>query len=764
MSRRGGRRGSKDLPDEEEEAVADSSLHAPDEPATDSGLRSAADAESADGAQLREPRSSTVAESLEQLRTGGTRTSSTPVDVTGGVAGALEPPVRPSLPQEDLALGALAIEDGQDDRLALQDRPPVDGRALAVLSQELAERAPSKESMTSSEQRYNLQERRRRAAELEDELGDDELEDNVDDGSETPAPAELEDEDGEEKEEYSSDDDDFDGRNSMYAWQREAKPLFDPETDLDDEADDGNATGRVPVGDMEIDAEDGLLQINRKSMLSFLCFAVLWVFSAAALMLALTWHYVWVEVQQQNLLAAQTAVEHGSLHASEVLLPATTVMKSLDLGFREGILTSLQEDAAFGYDGLGKVLEPFFKALPELREVEIGDSPERPGYFTSGSVLARRLPNSSGIEIMSDRGDCVHIGSGRGCNLESHRANASDWYNERRWGYSPDWSALPMPVGWSGPVFARNSPHEAVCDDLCWSPTYSLTSRIAGMTDPDFKPTNITFESYRSVPARVGMEAAVFVEVLKQVAKLCRGEAFICTSTGAVVAAVEMADTQVAEPETGDIGMVDAWDFPREWASLLDEDWVAEGMGTSKLTGDGMYLVSTWKMESPHLQTEALKDGLRFVVAIPTKAYADSVLQSLRYWFIAASALPVAFVAVAVVCNIYLRFLRKGKKQLKDMTVEELQEITKQKKAAIAMRRKLKNDEAARHRQANGTNRQGSTNRMTSFLKRSTTSLGFGSSSGSGSPVYGSTGSKASRMLSTIRNLGRSRTTLALPD
>merc|ERR1719329_2051776 len=91
----------------------------------------------------------------------------------------------------------------------------------------------------------------------------------------------------------------------------------------------------------------GLVQVNTNSALAFMCFAVLWVFSAAALLLALTWHYVWVEVKGQADLAAGAAVELGSLHASEVLSPATSVMRTIDLGFRGGTISAINDYEGF---------------------------------------------------------------------------------------------------------------------------------------------------------------------------------------------------------------------------------------------------------------------------------------------------------------------------------------------------------------------------------------------------------------------------------
>lgn len=473
------------------------------------------------------------------------------------------------------------------------------------------------------------------------------------------------------------------------------------------EEDGSEVAVKVPEEDMHPEELKRLVQVNTNGMLAFLCFAVLWVFSAAALMLALTWHYVWVEVEMQADRAAESAVDHGSFHASEVLSPATAVMKTLDLGFRGGAIKSIGD-----YAGFYKVLEPFFEALPELRDVEMADTPEylRVG---PGSVSATRIPHN-GIELRSDRGDCAHIPSGRGCALEPQRANTSSWFEERVPFYPHPWNPLPMHVAWDGPSFARDSPHEAICDELCWSPTYSLASRISGGTDPFFAHTNESYDPFHSVIVRVTMEATIFIDVVKQIQMRSRGEAFICTNQGRVVAAVEMADTLTADASTGIVRMVDAHEFPRTWAVELDPGMVALGDGQSKLVGDGEYLVSAWRMESPHNATATLGESLRIVVAIPSQVYADSVLTSLRIWFIAVSTVPVAFTVLATIANLYLRCRRKrGKQQLKDMSIEELQRVTKENQEKLRRhKQKLKEQAEADHAFA----RDGS-----GLLRRSTT-------------------------------------------
>lgn len=484
---------------------------------------------------------------------------------------------------------------------------------------------------------------------------------------------EVEEVEDERSEQYESDqeievaDSHMGGRMSMYDHQ-ENDSFSDVPSDF--ESDDGVRREPVMAAIKDEDEYYGLVEVNSNGMLCTLCFSVLWVFGAAGMLLALTWHYVWVEVTDQANLAAKAAVDSGCLYTSEVLSPMTTLVKTLDLGFRGGQITAIGD-----YDGFRRVLEPFFEALPGLREVEMADTPEYLQYVTPGSILAVRHP-SGGLEMRSDRGDCTMVPGRRGCTLEGLRANGSDWFEECKPRYPHPWSPLPLLSIWSGPTFARNLWNEAVCDDICWSPTYSMAARLSGGRDPLFVSTHPrAYDPYLSVIVRVTMEASVFTDVLRQVQIQSRGEAFICTDAGVVVAAVDMANSEMADPETGDIKMVKAWQFSSPWASGVDEAMVSAGEGKTKTIGS--FLVSAWKLESPHNATSTLGENLRIVVAIPSEAFADSVLTSLRWWFIATSAVPVVFIALATIITLYQRI--KGaaeQKRFRHMSIEALAAIT----------------------------------------------------------------------------------------
>merc|ERR1711988_1433832 len=176
-------------------------------------------------------------------------------------------------------------------------------------------------------------------------------------------------------------------------------------------------------------------------------------------------------------------------------------------------------------------------------------------------------------------------------------ANRTGWFSKFRWEYPSVWSPNPLLQEWYGPFFSRNFAHEAICDEMCWSPSYSLSARIAGNTDPTFQPenyatirgnasnwSNVTIEipqydAYTAVIVRITMQATVLVDVIRQIETGTRGEAFICTDDGLLVAAINMADAQTADMTTGEIAMTKAWEYGRPWASALDPNTVSAGEG-----------------------------------------------------------------------------------------------------------------------------------------------------------------------------------------
>jgi hypothetical protein len=340
-------------------------------------------------------------------------------------------------------------------------------------------------------------------------------------------------------------------------------------------------------------------------------------------------------------------------------------------------------ESTFDYVGYKRVVEPFFKVVPGLREVELIDTPEQPvAGVAPGSILAARS-RLGGVEIRSDRSDCNAIrasGESGGCTLEPQLANETSWYESCRGIHPHAWSAVPIRGLWVGPEFSRNLPHEGICDELCWSPTFSLAARISGHIDPRvaYSTRNEPYLFYRSFVARVTMEATVFLDVLRTVQNRTRGEAVICTDDGTVVAAVDMALAQDADLNSGAIQMVKLWQLAFNWSSGLTENVVREASGGTE-THSG-YLVSVWKLNSPFDTNytgvmDKLGEKLRIVVAIHQDAFADTTINSMSWYFIIVSLLPVVFVVLMSFANLYYRYCVSSKHEQEDLTMEEIQRL-----------------------------------------------------------------------------------------
>jgi hypothetical protein len=177
------------------------------------------------------------------------------------------------------------------------------------------------------------------------------------------------------------------------------------------------------------------------------------------------------------------------------------------------------------------------------------------------------------------------------------------------------------------------------------------------------------------------MEATLFLDTLRTVQVQTRGEAVITTDDGTVVASVDMALAQKADPNSGAIEMVKIWEFASNWAAGVSEEVVRSGSGGTELHSG--YLVSAWKMNNPFEPNSTigvmddLGEKLRIVIAIHQDAFADAMIHSLRVWFIVVSMLPVAFIILMSIANLYYRFCVSNKPEQEDLTMQEMQRLAR---------------------------------------------------------------------------------------
>jgi len=304
-------------------------------------------------------------------------------------------------------------------------------------------------------------------------------------------------------------------------------------------------------------------------------------------------------------------------------------------------------------------------------------------------VLVARALNG-GLSVRTDRPDCGSIASHRGCAVESLQAEGSTWFR-RLTGAGMDWYYKPPQTAWYGLSFLQDLPHESDCADMCWSPAYTHVGRVGagrsrklewpwvgsqvtttvttkaaalGLVETTTTVSTTTTSTTPSPPlptviVRAAIDAVQLQKVAEQSEKISRGEVFICTESGELVAGSDMADIIRVDPETGAIR-------PRALADL-DRPWVMKGdseqMGTfvrkaypDRTYGQLGYRVSAHVLKGFTEETRTLGDDLRLVIAVPNESFVDDVIGNLVTLSLGTSAAPLAVVLLLTLWSGYLKF------------------------------------------------------------------------------------------------------------
>jgi len=434
---------------------------------------------------------------------------------------------------------------------------------------------------------------------------------------------------------------------------------------------------------LEIDVIDA----NRTGIIPCLSFVVTWVVSAAGVLFAFVWVYAFQEVLRVETLARNLGADHARLHIGEVLSPAVAVVGAVQTAYRSGSLTSLS-----GYANITRLLAPHFAACASLREVELIAAPGAKDLdgvpLGSGSVLV--MPSWSGaLELRTDRADCVAAPLPAGCAAEPMRTEESAWYR-RGFGVGMEWWYKPPSQLWYGPSFLHDLPHEADCEELCWSPTYAFVARVAagrvpleqaagqvadlGAADEDEESmeaitSTVTTTTSTSTPlpplpsvlVRAAINAGELQKVAAAVEEIARAEVFICTDKNELVAASDMADVMYVDDATGILRPA--------FVSELARPWVIEQVGEEESLGDfvrkarddrsfeaGGYRVSSHILAGSTSGTASLGVVLRLIIAVPGSSFIDSALGAVVMPALAASATPFAVVFLLTALAAYLKF------------------------------------------------------------------------------------------------------------
>lgn len=431
--------------------------------------------------------------------------------------------------------------------------------------------------------------------------------------------------------------------------------------------------------------EPGVVELNRTGIVPTLAFSSVWIGSSAVLLLMIVWFYAYVEVRKHEDLATVVAVDAARLHAAEVLAPAVALVTAANVAFQGAAVNSLSD-----YSGIIRFLRPHFNARASVAEVELA----REGDF--GSVHVASVEN--GIELRTDRHDCILVVGRSGCTVDPLGANTSTWY-KTGYGLDKDWWGVTPNSFWEGPNFMRRQPYEVVCENFCWHPTYSFIGRVAGgppsevnASDPSqIQATSLdatnAFHStvgpnssnssdstaasaqptvppaLRPVLVRVAMDSSALQDVARRAEELSRGQAFLCTTEGDVVAASDMAQAFHVIPATGHLRAAKVWELTQPWASDVTAYWVKKAKEKDNGIVSAGYRLSIFPLEGPSLATRSLGENLRIVIAVRVDAFYDPVLGPLLSFYIGIGGIPAILLVLATLIAGYLqwRASRKGK-------------------------------------------------------------------------------------------------------
>lgn len=376
----------------------------------------------------------------------------------------------------------------------------------------------------------------------------------------------------------------------------------------------------------------GMVLLNQPHVLCVFCLICLWVLLAVLAILANIYQYAFVEIFKQEELAVEAAVEHARLRTCEALAPAVTVARALDLAFRRGNVVTLSD-----YSGLLRMLAPHFAATTDLLEVELADPPGAVPPVLPGSAIVSPS-RDGGVELRTDRGDCALVDGRRGCAMEPLGANESNWYNAGAALTPASNSAWPVSYVWNGPTFVHYRPHEVICDDLCWLPSFSLVARVAGGPEghDDVSPPPIV---------RVSVDVKALQEVVRLTQAHSRGYAVVCSSDGVVLAAADMEDAVHVDLQNGTVTMVRVWEIDSSWAPAAKADFIASAPKQEDIREEGGRRITAWSLECLRNST-SLKgvEDLRLVLAVPKDAFIDELIGPLVPVAIGLTVAPFAIV------------------------------------------------------------------------------------------------------------------------
>mmetsp|Transcript_64010 Transcript_64010/g.113854 ORF Transcript_64010/g.113854 Transcript_64010/m.113854 type:complete len:682 (+) Transcript_64010:87-2132(+) len=407
----------------------------------------------------------------------------------------------------------------------------------------------------------------------------------------------------------------------------------------------------------------GMIDLNRPGVIPLVSFALAWAAAAACILFSIVVIYRFQEVIKLYNLAEESAIAHSQLQVVDILSPASAAMEAVQAALAGGMLQNLSD-----YRTIANIMRPVFASRKGvLREIEVAGPPSSP----KGSLLIKPIPGSYDVSIITDRDDCELVPGQRGCSSSPLSAATEKWYKDA-FGIDRIWSYVPSDATWSGPVFVRSDQHVSICEQLCWEPTFTFVGRAKSVggtkatllgvpqTDPGGTTTSTTtrWPILDIVVVRAVVSAKVLQEVVSTAELLSKGQAILCTESGDVIAAADMASAVSLDDETGQLRVAKVWEASNSWASVVSEELVEEAeKGVYLESGD--FTVTARKLEGPNGDALNLGERLRIVMGTPTLSFMEPTLFSLTWFCCGVSATPAAVMVLAMMVALLLKRRKK---------------------------------------------------------------------------------------------------------
>lgn len=423
---------------------------------------------------------------------------------------------------------------------------------------------------------------------------------------------------------------------------------------------------------------DRKVHIRRRKFAAGFSLVSFWTVLVSGALFAYIWQYFIVEVDEVQGFVAAAAMKQVQVRTEALLAPAFSVARSLSLSMKMG-------SSPMDYQVLHRLLAPQFRSSPVLSEVHLAEATTGSILVQPGTIHVDALHESQrSLLFRSDRSNCNEVA--RSCALQPMKANVSDWYTR---GTSVEWKtslqnraeeeAFTLPVTWHGPSFLKGSSYATAWNVYYWNAAYSLVSKLSWSS---------------SMVLRVVLNANGLQDIVREAEQRSKGNIFICTDSGQVLAASDMSQAVQVNVNTGSVNFRHVWEMEQIWTSLVSKDVLANSKVQDFVWG---WVFGTRVFVHPFEQMGNNNFGLklRIVLAVPRSALALQWLEILSPVCAVFGVLP----SLSFFAYLFGKYVQYKQVQMREKRERRRREFQKEKErqAAVKAERlgKLKNAKAS---------------------------------------------------------------------